>query len=641
MQFKHPELLYALFLLLIPIIVHLFQLRRFKNVAFTNVAFLKNVVIQTRKSSQIKKWLTLLIRLLLLACIILAFAQPYFSKNKTLNKKTETVIYIDNSFSMQAKGPKGALLKRAIQDVINNIPENEELSIITNTNVYKNTTINGIKNELLQLEYAPKQLSYNAALLKSKTFFSKAPNSIKNLIFISDFQNKNESFSPDIDSLISVHAIKLEPVNHQNVSIDSAYISNTTPTQLELTVNLKNSGNPIENLPISLLNNEKLIAKTSITLDSEAKTSFTLPVNQAIDGEILVNDAHLQFDNALYFNINTAEKINVLAISDTDAQFLKRIYNDNEFNYTSTTPNKLNYNLINTQNLIVLNELAAIPSALITTLKSFTDNGGVLLVIPSDKLSVDNYNRLLLNYSLRLSKLIPLEKRITTINYNHPLYNNGVFEKRVKNFQYPKVNTYYNLKTNANTSILSFEDGKPFITAHNNTFLLTASLKKENSNFKNSPLIVPTFYNIAKQSFKIPQLYYSIGKTNHYDVKTTIQQDGVLSLENKESSFIPRQQTFNDKIAITTIDIPSKSGIYTIKDKTKALKNVSYNFRRDESNLSYQDISNLKGITVSDSITTTFDTLKSNTKINALWKWFVIFALILLLIEMLLLKYFK
>ncbi len=45
MQFKNPEILYALFLLLIPIIVHLFQLRKFQKVAFTNVAFLKEATI--------------------------------------------------------------------------------------------------------------------------------------------------------------------------------------------------------------------------------------------------------------------------------------------------------------------------------------------------------------------------------------------------------------------------------------------------------------------------------------------------------------------------------------------------------------------------------------------------------------------
>ncbi len=87
MQFKHPEILYALFLLLIPIFIHLFQLRRFQKVAFTNVAFLKKVTIQTRKSSQLKKWLTLLMRLVALACIIIAFAQPFTASKTALNTK--------------------------------------------------------------------------------------------------------------------------------------------------------------------------------------------------------------------------------------------------------------------------------------------------------------------------------------------------------------------------------------------------------------------------------------------------------------------------------------------------------------------------------------------------------------------------
>jgi hypothetical protein len=44
MQFKHPEILWALLLLLIPIIVHLFELRRFKKTPFTNVKMLQKVV---------------------------------------------------------------------------------------------------------------------------------------------------------------------------------------------------------------------------------------------------------------------------------------------------------------------------------------------------------------------------------------------------------------------------------------------------------------------------------------------------------------------------------------------------------------------------------------------------------------------
>ena len=172
MQFKHPELLYALLLLLIPIIVHLFQLRKFEKVAFTNVEFLKSVTIQTRKSSQLKKWLTLITRLLLFTAIILAFAQPFFSKTNSLNQTTENVIYLDNSFSMQAKGEKGELMKRGVQDLLETIDENEVLTLFTNDKIYKKTTLKAIKNDLLQLDYSANQLDYNALILKGKQEFS-------------------------------------------------------------------------------------------------------------------------------------------------------------------------------------------------------------------------------------------------------------------------------------------------------------------------------------------------------------------------------------------------------------------------------------------------------------------------------------
>ena len=640
MQFKHPELLYALFLLLIPIIVHLFQLRKFQKVPFTNVAFLKEATLQTRKSSQIKKWLILCTRLLLLAAIVLAFAQPFTSKSDAFKAKKETVIYLDNSFSLQAKGNQGPLLKRAVQDIISNVSESENISLITNDNVYKNTTIKAIKNDLLQLGYSSNKLTSEAALLKSNTLFSKQRSTLRNLIFISDFQQDTSNFNPKTDSLTNLHLVKLQPVSTGNVTIDSVYISKRTATSIELKALIKNSGSPIQNLPISLFNNAKLIAKTSVAIENQAETTFSLPVNEVVNGKIIIDDVNLQFDNSLYFNINNGSRANVLSINAINDSFLKRIYTDNEFHYTATLENQLNYNIIDQQHLIILNELDVIPNALIATLKQFTKQGGVLIVIPSKNINKPSYNQLLANYGSNFNNLLLTEKRITTINYAHPLYNNGVFEKQVSNFQYPKVKSFYGVSSNSAT-VLQFEDGKPFLYQNNNAFIFTAALNSENSNFIYSPLIVPTLYNIGKQSLKTPNLYYTIGQENTFDVDTQLQQDDILSLVNNDINIIPRQQYFYNKVVVNTSKNPSIANIYTIKNKNESIKNISYNYNRSESNLTYRDLSPSKNITVSNSITAIFNTLKSDTKVNALWKWFVIFALALLIIEMGILKYFK
>ena len=102
MIFEYPHFLYALCLLVIPLIVHLFQFRKFERIPFSNVQFLEKINAQTRRSKSIKKWLLLVNRTLLLGCIILAFAQPNW---KVANRPTIALqtIFLDNSLSMSAQ----------------------------------------------------------------------------------------------------------------------------------------------------------------------------------------------------------------------------------------------------------------------------------------------------------------------------------------------------------------------------------------------------------------------------------------------------------------------------------------------------------------------------------------------------------
>jgi hypothetical protein len=639
MQFKHPELLYALLLLLIPVIIHLFQLRRFQKIPFTNVQFLKSVTIQTRKSSQLKKWLTLITRLLLLAAIIFAFAQPYFSKSNDINVKAETVIYLDNSFSMQAKGNQGELLQRSVQDIITAIDDTEEVTIFTNDNTFRSVTPKTIKGELLNLEYSSNQLDYNAIILKGKNLFSKETNSSKNLVLLSDFQQRDEAFKIEKDEDVKLNLVQLQPLNPYNVGIDSVYVSKVSATNIELAVRLNSFSDSESEISVSLFNNDNLIAKSAVNIENSDLAIFTLPNNTVINGKVTIEDTNLQFDNSLFFNINEREKINILSINAADDEYLKRVFSEDEFNYTASEHNQLNYNIIESQNLIILNELDNIPVALINSINAFVTNGGYALIIPSNEVSLTSYNQLLNFYGNRFLSLNQSEKKVTTINYSHSIFN-AVFDKEITNFQYPKVNSFYTLHS-ASNSVLQFEDGKPFLSQNGNIFVFTAALITTNTNFTSSPLIVPTIYNIGRQSLQLPKLYYTIGQNNNFDVKTNLQQDDILKLKSTSTEIIPRQRTYNNKISVITNEMPSIAAIYNINNRAETLKRISYNYSRAESNLNYMDLSNLGNVNISSSIPDVFNTIKSDTNVNALWKWFTIFALVLLVIEMLILKYFK
>lgn len=641
MQFKHPELLYALFLLIIPILIHLFQLRRFQKVQFTNVKFLKSVKLQTRKSSQLKKWLTLLSRLSLLTCAIIAFAQPFIPNETDFNESQETVIYLDNSFSMEAKGNNGSLLNEAIQDIINGLPEDETISIFTNTETFRNTSIKAIRNDLIQLKHSPTQLNYDALLLKGKALFSNDRSSTKNLVLVSDFQQKKKTLNIKVDSSYSLKLVQAKSKIMSNISIDSLYISNTNAETLDLKVLLSNQGKTEANVTVSLYNDDILLTKSALDVDSEAETVFTIANNNEFNGKLLIEDNGLQYDNTFYFNINSKPKIKVLGINNnSNDDFLKRIYTSDEFEYLSFEIDALNFNLIPDQNLIVLNELEGISDALLSALKLFKNDGGQILIIPSDDVSLNSYNQLFKEFlNLQITALNSNEKRITTINYNHPLLANSFYSK-VSNFQYPKVNKSYVFSSNANT-VLSFEDGNTFLSGSDGLYIFSSALNKENSNFKNSPLIVPVLYNLGNHSLELAQLYYTIGEPNTIAIPASLGQDEILTLHSTNNSVIPLQKTYSNSVVIETEEFPNEAGILEVKNKENRLENLSFNFNREESQLSYYDVDSLEDVLTYDTLEATINDIKSSTTINALWKWFVIFALVFLIIEILLLKYLK
>ncbi|MFI2743721.1 BatA domain-containing protein [Zhouia sp. PK063] len=638
MHFKSPEVLWALLLLIIPILVHLFQLRKFKKVAFTNVKFLKQVVQQTRKSSQLKKWLVLFCRLFIITAIVFAFAQPYLGNKENANKKITSVIYLDNSFSMQARGSKGELLQRAIQDLITNFQENDSVTIFTNNETYANTTIKNIQNDLLHIKYTSNNLSTKEIYLKARSFFKNSKNDHQ-LYLISDFQKNNNVFEVIKDSSFTTNYIQLQPEKIDNLSIDSAWISNENLDFINLHVQLSSSTSIEKQVSVSVFNQKQIIAKASASFTKDTLQSqivFNLPTNQNIKGKVVINDDNLNYDNTLYFSVNKPKKINLLSINNAEDDFLKRIFSNDEFNYKSTAIDSLDYNLISSQQIIILNEVLEISNTLATSLQQFTQQGGILVIIPSAK--NEHINSLLKPITnLSLKQPTVAENLISTLHFDHPLYKN-TFNGKVNNFQYPKVAISYPVSGNYN-DILSYQNQQPFLLYKNQVYLFTAPFTK--SNFKSSTLIVPTLYNIGKTALKNAPLYFKIDDTNTFDVAVNLNTDEVLSMATKAENFIPLQQVFAKKVHITTTSAPEIANNYELVYKNDSLKTLSYNYKRTESNLQYLNFQTLPKVNYSTQLPQAIQRVKIGNEMNALWKWFVIFAMVFLCIEMLILKYFK
>ena len=642
MQFKHPEILYFLFLLVIPILVHLFQLRRFKKEYFTNVRFLKELSIQTQKSSKIKKWLLLATRLLLLMAIIIAFAQPFFRAKDNKNSSNEMYIVLDNSFSMQAKGQKGELLKRAVQELLENTPENETFSLITNSETYWNTNIKSIEKEIQNIKYSALPFELESAMAKIKSRISVFN---KDVIIITDAIGLKPKKLKSIDKNFNTYFIIPEAEHKNNVAIDSVFIHQTLDEFYEIGVKLSTFDEENKDIPVALYNQNKLVAKTLTKFETKEKTIyFTIP-KKDFHGYVSINDNGLEYDNTFYFSISNPLKIKICSIGETEkSAFLSRIYTDEEFKYQNFPIAALDYNSIEKQDAIVLNELDEIPQALQTTLKAFVEKGGNLVLIPSTKNTIANLIQFLNNFgSIQFKSLENKEKLVTKINFNHPLFSD-VFENKSTNFQYPKTRSSYGI-TSPNSAALTYDDQSVFLTSIDNpissVYVFAAPINTSNSNFQQSPLIVPVFYKMAINNQKNAVNAMIIGKNNPYLINVNVSKDEILNIKNENETFIPIQQILDNKVKMIFNDYPVQAGNFGIYKQKEWIENISFNYNRTESDLAKANENVVSNYKIIDSIATVFDTLQTDRTNNQIWKWFVIFALLLLLTEIAIIRFVK
>lgn len=639
MLFKYPQILYFLFLLIIPIIVHLFQLRKFQKEYFTNLKFLKELEIKTRKSSQLKKWLLLATRLLLMSFVILAFAQPFFKAIDVEGKNNELFVLLDNSYSMQAKGKQGELLRRSVQELLEHIPEGKIFTLLTVDEAFYDTDIRSVQKQLQNMDYSASSFSLENEMAKVK---SLKPSQGKDIVIITDAKSIRGQDVAALDKEYNVIFSIPFAENTYNASVDSLYIHQTTDEFYELKVKVSTFGTTKTQVPVALYDQQELVAKTLLA-EGQSELVFTVP-KKDINGYIVIEDNSLSYDNYYYFSISTPEKSKVLAIgSPSKNEFLSRIYTPEYFNLQTFELKALDYNLIEQQQVIVLNEVEDLPQSLLVTLKAFVENGGNLIVIPSEKSSAASLTGLFSQFSrVVFEPLQPTKKHITKIAFDHPVFRN-VFEQRTQNFQYPYINSSFGVVSNG-IPILSYDDGSAFLTEINrkdsSVYLFTAPISAANSNFLNSPLVVLTFYNMAQNLERSGVLSRFITDDNPIYIETMLSKDEVVKLRNETEEFIPSQQIYSQKVKLSFDEVPMKAGNYGVYNNSELLTNIGFNYYRTEGDLSVDRLYLLKDFP-QKSISAIFSDLQSDRSDNQLWKLFLLLGFLFLVVELLIQRWVK
>ena len=666
MELLFPQFLYGLFALGIPILVHLFNFRRFKTLPFPTTRFLKEVKEQSQKRLQLRHILILISRLMLITALVIAFCQPVIPLKENAFRPSISAIVIDNSFSMDLDLSGGRALdiaKKSAFEIVSQSPDDErfyvfsaDISSETNQSFGKREALEKIK----QMEASSTVFDLAAISERISWLGSDNGQRIQTNCF-SDLQNVNDAEDIRVDSTHRLNLFYLKPSIVSNLSVDSCWFKDNIrkiEQEEELFYRVKNYGNEEREFESKLQIDGKILGKNQISLNagSELISSFRFKVSQTGKhrGMISLEDSPIEFDNHLRFSYTIDQVIEVLYVTEEKdslwTAFDKLFKIDSNFRMTTALRSSIEYDRINTYPLVIVAGLLKLENGFQESIKSALKAGSSVCIIPDSDSDLNGYNELMSAFGISpFGKLNKSQERTKKIELESSFFQ-GVFENIPENVDLPIFNSYFQSGSNqgVSASLMSLLGGSELLCQarvyDSQLYLFRADISPSNSNFTRHALFVPTMLQMAINSRKSFGLY-SVIEDRLMIPKTTRIEDPeqwVLQAETDSSIYLP---TVSQDFFIIP-DFAGSAGFYQLKNRNDGRAfDISINQQNKESDLSSISEELLKSLQANEYIKL-FDIygLESEGSIQTasadfeLWKVFVLLALLFVVIEIILIK---
>ena len=680
MQFLHPLFLIGFTALAIPVIIHLFNFRRYRKVYFTNVRFIAEIEQETKQQSQLRNLLILLMRLLAVASMVLAFAQPYVPSALTQKKrmgKDAVSIYIDNSFSMEALATNGKLLdvaKLKAVEIASAFKPTDQFQLLTNDFEGRHQRFvnrDEFRTLVEDVAFSPSFQPLSAVIKRQCDLISSVPGANLSLFLISDFQKSStDLLQCKPDTTVSSIFVPVAAEKRNNLYIDSVWFdlpSQQAGQQVRLKVRIRNaSGELLEKIPIRLTINKIQKAVSSFSIEPGGEMIVTLPYTNndgGIQNGILeIIDYPVTWDDHFFFTYTISPSVEVLVINEENVNpFLNTLFqNDSIINIKNVREKQLDYSSFQRFSLIILNGISSLSSGLGSALNQYLKSGGDLQIYPSGKMDIPAYNSFL--NGMGLPGIIGKDStrmKIGEVNTQDMIFAD-VFEKDAggkihlpENIDFPSVKGHYTYSksTKSKTEILlKLQNGDPFLSKSEvekgSVFLFAIPLEESWSNFPKHPLFVPTQYRIALLSKPNPSLSYLIGSDDPIELSNdSLQVSEVCKIRKSESEFefIPEVRSNGTPMLLYPHHQVKEAGHYLIMEGNRILRGIAFNYNRHESDMGCYNSADLEKILKTAKIKY-YSVLQKSSKPLAgqiremqqgtpIWKYFILLVLLFLAIE--------
>ena len=656
-NFLNSNVLWGLFAIAIPIIIHLFNLRRVKRVEFSNTSLLRRVKEESSAKRKPVELLILMSRVLGVVLLILTFARPvYKDAQNDLSLQGEVLLYLDNSFSLSVKDQGGqSAFDNAYnlsQDLVNAYPDGTIFRFIENA--YSNSiatefTKSSLTDNLTEVQQVGVDRSFEEISNRQKG------QSISGDVYlVSDFQNSQGLNLLSADTTSNYFLVPAIGSDYSNVFVDSVFLQNTflsgSVTNL-LKVRLRRNDRSIDQVNLKLYIDERLSGTNQISFGEDliVDYDFEIPIaDQAINEiRISLDDPGLAFDNDYYLAINQLDKIRVLELYESNTpSFVSSLFDDNElFQFERGNSNALDNQQIESADFIIINQLSAYSNQLSNAIAGSIDNGKTVLVIPSEKIAAIELNR------IGLSVVGDTRQRVVLDipNYENPFFE-GVFVENSQNLEMPDASILYRL-VNEELSYLTFKNGRSFLSkvlSNGSLFFFASSFDESLTTFPNHALFVPVLYKLALGSkANLSNLYYSTDdETIVYPISGQ-NKNNIYALRRDDVSLIPDQRQEENRLIMEIPKDQISAGHYELVLNDIAIGTLAFNIPKEESDIHSIDFDYLTELSAASNVTllnnaggqSVGEEIRSGIDGIPLWKYALLGALLFLFLEIILIRY--
>jgi hypothetical protein len=676
MQFLFPAFLFALATLAIPVIIHLFYFRRYKKVYFTNVRFLREVKDETSARSKLRNLLVLLMRMLAIAMLVFAFAQPFLPAGADVEQGNKDVsVYIDNSFSMGALSQDVPLLevaKSRARGIVSAYSADDRFQILTNDLEGRHQRLVS-QDEALdfidEISLSPAVRTLDLILVRQEQTLNLGSNENKAAYWVSDFQKNMGAWEAPKDSALQLNLAPLQAVQARNISIDSVWLEAPVPMLNQpnrLIVQVRNWTNEeAENVRLTLRHEGQTMPVGSLEIPPRSAIQDTISMQLQRTGwheaELKIEDYPIQFDDQYFMSLYVAQEIRVAIINESiENDFLTAAFNSiSYFRPDNLLSRNLDYSRLPEYQFIVLNELPELSSGLAFALRQYAENGGNILLFPSAAASLESYNAFLGAFPANPFLGFDRTERIAgQVNMEEFIFRN-VFENRSANLRLPTTLgnfTWNRSGAAAEETLLSYRDGSSFLAKYQidrgHLYVCAAPVSETYNNLiRNAEIFIPMLYKMAISSGRGQKIAYTIGEDEAISADVPVLgSELIYQMEGGAAAFIPQQRITGSRLLISVSNEITEAGVYRLKKNAdeEPLALFAFNFNRKESDLDFYTTAELKAMAgpgasvIEADAKASFETLIGERNRGvALWRWCLILALLFLAIEQLLLRFWR